>query len=288
MIKYLLNGKTFLLSIVLLLFSLETTSQNKIPKDYCISLDEMNLFNQINSLRSSYDKPKLKLSASLSYVAHTHVNDLQNNRPDTSICGLSSWSDKGNWKACCYNTYVFDEKCMWDKPKELTSYPYRGYELVMYFEDPLISDSIINIWSGARKVLDMIMTNGDYQPKKWVCMGIGINEHYASVWFGQRNDVVARPPVCDTNTAAVYAGSKKPADTISRGFFYLIFGSFDQMKDAKEALKPIKKNGFPESGILTKDDRYRIYLGKYDNIKTATFAKQGLPDDYKEAWILKY
>ena len=288
MSKYFVHTYTFLLSVVFLLLSLKATSQNKIPENYCISLDEMNLFHQINSLRSTYGKPKLKLSASLSYVARTHVNDLQNNRPDTSICGLSSWSDKGNWKACCYNTYVFDKECMWGKPKEITSYPYRGYELVMYFEEHLISDSIIKIWSGARKVLDMLLTREDYQQKKWVCVGIGINEHYASVWFGQRADRVALPSVCDTTATAVYADDRMPVDTISRGYFYLIFGSFDQMKDAKDALKQIKKNGFSEAGILTKDGRYRIYLGKFDHIKAATFAKQNLPGTYKESWILKY
>lgn len=274
-------------AIILMLSQLTAVSQHKIPENYCITPEEMQLFNQVNDLRVEYDKSLLKLSASLSYIAQTHVNDLLNNHPDTSICSLSSWSDKGNWKACCYNTYVLDEDCMWEKPKELTTYPYRGYELVMYFEDRLNVDSVIQLWSGTKKVLDMILTRESYKQKKWICMGVGLNEHYVSVWFGQRADRTALPQLCDT-TVIMPVADTMASDTIKKGDFYLIFGSFDQLQDAKEALKRIDKEKFPDAGILTKDQRYRIFLGKFDNIKAATFAKQNLPYGYKEAWILKY
>ncbi len=118
-------------------------------------------------------------------------------------------------------------------------------------------------------------------------MGVGLNEHYVSVWFGQRADRTALPQLCDT-TVIMPVADTMASDTIKKGDFYLIFGSFDQLQDAKEALKRIDKEKFPDAGILTKDQRYRIFLGKFDNIKAATFAKQNLPYGYKEAWILKY
>jgi len=277
----------FLLTFLFFSFSyLSATSQKRIPDDYCISINEMKLFKNINELRADYDKPKLKLSSSLSYVARLHVNDLLNNHPDTSICGLSSWSDNGEWKACCYNSYVLDEECMWDKPKELTSYPYRAYELVTYFEDQFTTDSVIKIWSGTRQVIDMILTRGKYEQKKWVCFGVGINDHYVSVWFAQRADKVPVPAVCDT-TYNVIETDSTTAFIDSEGYFYLIYGSFENITDAKEALKRYKKNSFPEAGILSKDNLNRIYLGKFDNLKAAMFAKQSLPYSYKEAWILK-
>ena len=260
-------------------------AQNKIPATYCISAEEMHLFDQINELRSDFNKTKLKISASLSYVAQTHVNDLLNNRPDTSICGLSSWSDNGNWKACCYNPYVLDEDCMWDKPKELTSYPYRGYELVTFFEDKVATDSVIRLWSSSREALDMILTRERYGQKKWICVGVGINEHYVSVWFGQRADKAGKPKICDNTEKAATVSAANDAQ--AKSFYYLIYGSFDNLKDAKEALKRLRKNDFPKAGILEKDNRRRVYLGKYNSLKEANFAKQSLSSTYREAWILK-
>ena len=276
-----------ILAFLLILFNtLSVMSQKKVPDDYCISINEMKLYKSINDLRTDYDKPVLKLSSSLSYVAKLHVNDLLNNHPDTSICGLSSWSDNGEWRACCYNSYVLDEDCMWDKPKELTSYPYRAYELVTYFEDEFTNDSIIKIWSGTRQVIDMILTRGKYEQKKWICFGVGINDHYVSVWFGQRADKAPIPAVCDT-TYNVMNSDSTTAFIDSEGYFYLIYGSFENITDAKEALKRYKKNRFPEAGILSKDNLNRIYLGKFDNLKAAMYAKQNLPYTYREAWILK-
>lgn len=260
-------------------------SQNTLPDNYCLSTDEMRLFEKVNEIRADYDKKAVQLSSSLSYVAKLHVEDLYMNHPDTSICGLSSWSDKGIWKACCYNNYVLNEECMWAKPKELTSYRYRGYELVTYFEDAVSIDSVINIWSGTREVLDMILTQGNYSEKKWICMGVGINKDYVSVWFGQRADQNRIPKICDSTTyeAIVQVESKVSSDD----FFYLIFGSFEDIDDAKEALRRARKNNFPDADLLIKDGLNRIYLGKYDNLKAAMYAKQSLPYSYKDAWILK-
>jgi len=276
-----------LLVIVLwyLFLPITTEAQNRIPDTYCISAEEMRLFNEINRLRSDYGKTKLKISTSLAYVAHTHVNDLQVNHPDTSICGLSSWSDKGSWKACCYNPYVLNEKCMWDKPKELTSYPYRGYELVTFFEDKLSVDSVIKLWSSSREVLDMILTQEKYGQKKWICAGVGINEHYVSVWFGQRADKTAKPRVCDKTAETATAITANASH--EKSYYYLIYGSFDNDRDAREALKRLQKKDFPKAGILEKDNRTRIYLGKYVSLKEATYVKQNLPYTYREAWILK-
>lgn len=142
-----------------------TTSQNLIPEEFCLSNNEFNLFEKVNLLRLDYEKRQLQLSSSLSYVAKAHVEDLQNNKPDTSICNLSSWSDKGDWTACCYNKYIHNPDCMWDKPKELTPYPYRGYELVTYFEEGTHVDSIIDLWSDSKEVLDMILTRGNYKKR---------------------------------------------------------------------------------------------------------------------------
>jgi hypothetical protein len=279
--------RTVFKSVVVLIIIIQYQpmwSQSTDMNDYCISENELKLAALINQIREDYDTKKLQLSASLSFVAKLHVEDLYSNHPDTSICGLSSWSDKGGWKACCYNKYVLDEDCMWAKPRELTSYPYRGYELVTYLEDDFTIDTIIKIWSGTKEVLDMILAKGNYESKKWVCMGIGVNKDYVSLWFGQRTDPAGRPAACDTLMSVVENTEITQDDNSS---FYIVFGSFEDRNDAKEALRRINKEDFPEADILSSSGLNRVYLGQYSSLKAAMLAKQNLPYTYREAWILK-
>lgn len=271
------------LIIYLLMLSVSTISQNALPKNFCISNQEKVLYNKINQLIEDYGNPAVELSASLSYVAGLHVDDLLKNRPDTSVCNLSSWSDKGSWTPCCHNPYVPQQDCMWDKPKELTPYPFRGYELVSYYEGDFNTDSIMNLWSGSKKVLDMLLTKGDFKKKKWVCMGVGINDEYVSVWFGQRADRLKKPDVCDESDFT----APEPVSTGSIEKFYVIFGSYRTTKDAKEAIKRLNKNGFDGAGMLKSGDKIRVYLNNFTNIKEATLFKQNLPYTYREAWIYK-
>ncbi len=269
--------------IVFLLMLAQFCQSQSLPNDFCLSNEEKQLFNQINQLRQSYGKPDLQLSASLSFVAKTHVNDLLTHRPDTSICNLSSWSNQGSWTECCFNAYVPQPDCMWDKPKELTPYPYRGYEFVTYFDDEVSIDSVMNLFSDTKEVLDMILTQEVYNNKKWLCCGVGMNKHYVSVWFGQRKDALPDPQICNGDTVALI----KSTAAQSLSVYYLIFGSYTDLHDAREALKKIKKDDFSESGILNKKGQIRVYLEKYTTLKEAMYAKQQLAPAYKEAWILK-
>lgn len=265
------------------MLSVQLMAQHTIPDDFCISSAENDLFERINQLLEDYDQQRIDLSASLSYVARLHVDDLLNNRPDTSICNLSSWSDKGNWTPCCYNPYVLNQDCMWDKPKELTTYRYRGYELVGYFEGSYTNDTIMNLWTSSKPVLDMILTNGYYKDKQWECMGVAINSNYVSVWFGQRDDRVEKPLVCPESVV------QEKQDTVARDEiqFYVIFGSYSSNRDAKEDIKKLEKEGFANSGILKSGNLFRIYIDKFSTIKEAMFFKQSLPYTYREAWIYK-
>ncbi len=278
--------KLLILLIIFLAFSSSLIGQKQLPKDFCIDKNEINLFDMINVLRVDYSKPELQLSASLSYVADLHVNDLQNNNPDTSICNLSSWSDKGDWTPCCYTKYLHNPDCMWDKPKELTPYPYRGYELVTFFEEGINTDSIINLWSNSKEVLDMILTRGSYAKKKWICAGIGINDNYVSLWFGQRKDNLKKPNICDTIDDITDTIPTSIA-TNKTNSYYLIFGSYKDMHEAKSERKRIKDDGFKNCDILANDNKHRVYLNKFNSMKEAMFAKQQLPFKYKGAWILK-
>ncbi len=62
---------------------------------------------------------------------------------------------------------------MWDKPKELTKYPFRGYEL-SYFEEGIIQvDSLFQIWMTSQEAKDMLLTHGNFSAKKMGNYGFG-------------------------------------------------------------------------------------------------------------------
>ena len=268
-----------------LLCASESFAQKMVPEDFCMSNDELNLFERVNQLRQDYDKSTIHLSVCLSYVAEVHVADLETNHPDTSICNSSSWSDKGDWTPCCYNSYVHNPDCMWDKPKELTPYRYRGYEMVTYIEEGFNNDSIINLWSDSKEVLDMLLTRGNYEKKKWITGGLAIGENYVSLWFGQRKDVLPSPSICSDEERIIDTATI--VTVVEPNTFYLIFGSFPDMHRAKEQLRKVKDDGFEEADILTGNNRIRIFLNKFNNLREAMYAKQQLPYKYREAWILK-
>lgn len=277
----------FAATIYLVLPVKSILAQKKIPDNFCITFEEQLLFDKLNILIEDYGKSSIDLSASLSFVAKTHVNDLLLHHPDTSVCNLSSWSDKGEWTACCHNPYVPQQDCMWDKPKELTPYTYRGYELASYFEESFTVDSVINLWSETKEVLDMLLTEGNYKKKKWICMGIAMNEHYVSVWFGQRADRLDEPDICNGEEMAVTNDTMIATTPTGEIIYYLIFGSFTVPKDAKEAVKRYKKNGFENAGTLKSGKQTRVFLGQYSSLKEAMHAKQQLAYTYREAWIYK-
>jgi hypothetical protein len=258
----------------------------------CMSTDEMRLANLINNLRKQNRLPEIPLSVSLTFVAKTHVADLQTNKPDTSICNTASWSDKGRWSPCCFNSYVLKYECMWDKPKELTSYTYRGYEL-SYFEEGIVNvDSVFKLWNSTPAARDMLLTREDHADKKWLAMGLGLSENYVSVWFGQRADPAGRPNKCDNDKQETFAATFKSerkdiTEKSNNAKYYIIYGSFNSKADANEAVRRYKNSGLKNVLILEKEGRFRIAIDVYDNLKDAMNAKDRLSSSYPEAWIFK-
>jgi len=274
------------LLIFLVLFSLQLSAQTFDYENVCLNSQEQKLAKLINDFRKENKKSSLPLSKALTIVAKTHVADLQNNRPDTSICLTGSWSNKGNWTPCCYNKYIVKEDCMWDKPKELTKYPFRGYEL-SYFEEGIIQvDSLFSIWMTSEETKDMLLTNGNFSSKKWETMGLAVGENYACVWFGQRTDGAGAPPLCESLKASETLANKE-VDNLKPQKYYIIYGSFALESDAKEAVKRFNNSGFNAAEILPSGDRFRVSLSKHDNLKDAMIFKEKLSASYKDAWILK-
>ena len=69
--------------------------------------------------------------------------------------------------------------------------------------------------------------------------------------------------------------------------YYIIVGSFAGMKEAQKMVTRLNDKGFYGAGTLQSGTNVRVYAGKYQDIDSATQAKQKLIKKYRGAWIYK-
>ncbi|MBK9290598.1 MAG: SPOR domain-containing protein [Bacteroidetes bacterium] len=273
--------------LILLLF-VRLHPANLSAQEVCLSDDENRLATLINQLRQQHRLPEIALSASLTFVAKTHVNDLQLNRPDTSICSTASWSNKGQWTPCCFTALAPRFECMWNKPRELTNYTFRGYE-ISHFEEGIIHvDSLFSIWMRTPAVVDMLLGRNAHSDKRWAVMGIAIGENYASLWLGQRPDAAGKPALCRNINPANEPSADKQMDVNTKpGKYHLIFASFSNRADANEAVRRFRNSGFPNAAVIAKDGRFRVSINTYKFLKEAMEAREKLLAEYPDIWVMK-
>lgn len=158
-----------------------------------LSAVEKSLYLKIMEYRAQQGLAAITLSSSLTYVAQTHAVDLANNHPNVGYCNLHSWSESRNWKRCCYTPDHKNAPCMWNKPRELTSYPGDGYEIAFYtnarFTDPdEYAAVILEGWKKSPGHNAMISNKGLWRKSTWNAIGIGVYKGFACVWFGKEAD----------------------------------------------------------------------------------------------------
>lgn len=146
---------------------------------------EMQLYNLLMEYRQQMGLPKIPISKSLTYVAQSHVKDLQNNYVYGPNCNMHSWSDKGRWKACCYSASHSNPRCMWDKPREMTSYQGDGFEITYWFSGTVTSQKALDAWKKSPGHNQTIVNQGMWRNDTWNAIGIGMSQNYAVVWFGK-------------------------------------------------------------------------------------------------------
>lgn len=295
-VTLLINSR--LLPLIFILVSLNTLGQKSIPDDFCLSNDEYRLYEMINAHRVLNGLREIPLSASLSYVARTHVIDLYTNHPDTSICNLNSWSDKGSWTPCCHNKYVPQEECIRNKPKELTGYTGEGYELTYAEVFNTRADTVFKFWSTVDEANEFLLNEGRWEKKNWRAMGIGIYKSYAVVWMGQRTDALPAPERCsgvsESKPMNVRGGSSVAISSIpvissKTGKFYLIVASLQSSADAqKEAKKYSKLEGANIRILKNMQGQYRVSINDYPNLQEAKQGKAKHEGKVKGAWILNF
>jgi len=167
-------------------------------ENICLSDAEQWLARLINEYRKENHLKPITISRSLSFVARTHACDLAENYKLNRQCNMHSWSDAGNWSACCYTQDHKQARCMWDKPRELTGYPANGYEISFYstrkYSSPeALAADILKGWQESKSHNEVILNQEIWKDIEWKAIGIGISENFATVWFGEVIDPEGDP-----------------------------------------------------------------------------------------------
>jgi len=167
----------------------------------CLTRAEAELARQLNQYRVSMHLPEIEISASLSVVARLHVYDLSKHYRAGESCNLHSWSKSPYWSSCCYTDDHRKASCMWDKPRELTSYKGDGYEIAFYsnygYQSPAdIAAEALKGWKSSRGHHELIVNRGKWKTAAWKAMGVGVYGGFAVVWFGELPDNSSKPSLC--------------------------------------------------------------------------------------------
>ncbi len=169
------------------------------PEHHCATQEEQKLYNLITDYRLDNKLPAIEFSKSLSYVARIHAMDLAHNRPDFGGCNPHSWSDKGIWKPCCYSKDENRIACMNNKPKELTTYKFKAWEVVYSGGEDANAQDAFDLWKDINLMNDYLLNTGKWT-KPWQAIGVGIYGDYACVWFGEGVDASGKVPYCGLHT----------------------------------------------------------------------------------------
>lgn len=273
-----------------------------IPQNFCLSTEEAQLFRLINEWRTAKGLDPLILSKSLSYVAQLHVKDLQMNEPYGYDCNHHSWSDKGNWTPFCYPKDQSRKKSVWNKPKELTRYPSTAYEVVYYENSAAFSDQIIENWKTTTQSANLILSEGLWHKNKWKVVGVAIFKGFASAWFGEATDPESDIRICHTDSVIAFTPSLSHGSNVQEGSgpvtesvikkkngrFYIISGSFNNARQAQDALSRVKKMGYKNAKVVENDGKFRVSIDDFGSIESAKAGRKKIASQFRDAWILNF
>lgn len=296
LIKYLYTTLLF----VAFAFPLSLTSQviDLGPvKSHCASSEEMKLYDLITEYRRINKLPAIPFSRSLSYVARTHAMDLQFNRPDFGGCIPHSWSDKGKWKPCCYAHDKNRQLCMNDKPKEITGYKFKGWEMVYSGGEEAKAGDAFDLWKDLGLTNDYLLNTGKWL-KSWKAIGIGFYGDYATVWFGEGVDPEKGFGPCVSDTSIVQSDTTVSKEMVTGEIpvigvpqtgpkYYIITGSLNTLEKANHEVARLRGLGYKNARLIPKGSNFRISVAEFSGEVEAQAALPALQQTFDGAWVLK-
>ncbi|GAB1405551.1 hypothetical protein MASR1M74_27320 [Lentimicrobium sp.] len=258
----------------------------------CATAEEYKLFQLINEHRKQNNKPALPLSRSLSYVARVHAMDLTRYRPDFGDCNLHSWSDKGNWTACCYATDENRIKCMTEKPRQLTRYKFKAWEMAYEAGEAARAVDALDLWISIGITNDYLLNTGKWS-KPWKAMGIAVYGEYVLVWFGEEMDAEPDYFACnrpDLNLAKLNESGKPELQAPVRDaekLYHIITGSLNSLEKANREVMRLRNLGYNQARLLISGAHFRISLMTFATETEAQRAMTSLQNNFPGAWVLK-
>mmetsp|Transcript_10630 Transcript_10630/g.11937 ORF Transcript_10630/g.11937 Transcript_10630/m.11937 type:complete len:328 (+) Transcript_10630:91-1074(+) len=164
-----------------------------------LQADARGLYDLMMQYRNSLGKPTVPISSGLTRVAEVHCEDLyashypmsgRNTTPEG--CNTHSWYNPPNGATpCCYTADHNQAKCMWDKPKQLSSYQGNGYEIA---HGPLPSANAaiwLEDWKRSKGHNDVIVENPPFH-SPFHAVGVACcgtpDRQFAVTWFGTEYD----------------------------------------------------------------------------------------------------
>lgn len=295
----------------------------------CISNEERELLNLINDYRVENGLPALEISAALTYTADMHTADLFYNKPHIKGKSLYSWSNKGKWNKLNFKRAKKPIKDIKDKPSEITRYNGQSLEAVYYSSGVFSPRLIFERWKQQPDINNMILNRQEYSTSMWKVIGVSHFEGFTSVWFGPLDDNTGNVSFCEGEPAVLanakpevaenkYINKEKEVkyseiytdddeeevkeeiteqihtqpqvtDNNTGDIWYVVVGSASDMNSANRMLNVFKGQGLHNAEILTKDGKFRIIAGKFNNRPAADSYKSTVVNQYgyRDAWILK-
>ncbi|MBC7486776.1 MAG: CAP domain-containing protein [Cytophagaceae bacterium] len=181
-------------------FSYKPAAMQEDP-EICLSKEEQRMYDLIMAYRQQKKLPAIKISAALTKVAQIHARDLSMNKPNNADkCNMHSWSSKGNWTPCCYDSKHTQSQCMWSKPKEIAGFQADGFEIVSgSMDDNYIatSDAALAGWKKSPGHHAVIVNSGIWKQRTWQAIGIGVYKNYICVWVASVEDKNTVQKKCD-------------------------------------------------------------------------------------------
>gem|GEM_PF-105928 len=299
----LMHDKMLLRFLFLLLFSVFSACFSDLNaqgfaqhplSEQCAESEELQLFELLTEYRRIHGLPPVPISKSLSYVARIHAMDLAFNRPDFGGCNPHSWSAKGSWKACCYARDDNRTACMIDKPKELTAYKAKAWEIVYDGGEAAKAVDAFDLWKDIGIFRDYLLNTGKWE-KPWKAVGIGFYGDYATVWFGEGDDPEKIYFSCGADSVQL----NKSPDMINTGasastpsapnapVYRIITGSLNSLEKANLEVVRMRNLGYANAKIVPSGNNYRISVSDFTTEAEAQKALAGFKEKFPSAWILK-
>lgn len=147
------------------------------------------LVETVNEHREDRGLERVAWSPALAEVAQAHLQDLESSdAAEGEQCNLHSWSDEGEWTACCYRPGdKASAECMRRKPREITGedYPHAGYEIAAWRSSGMDREEALRIWRDSDAHHEVMVNRGVWSEVEWEAIGAALSEEYALVWFGE-------------------------------------------------------------------------------------------------------